>query len=149
MYEWCSCISRQQRESVILISWALAVANCMDWKPLTACECRWCNTPPISNTLQAQRQIEKPSNPSETHQDGVNKAISSRWGSQFKGIQEQSPYMDHQNWIQSSVCVSGVRHRCMNSYDIFCNAFSGSNKLINYRNNAHMFHIRWSSSRAF
>lgn len=67
-------ISRQQREAVILISWALAVANSVDWKPLTACECRWCNTPPISSTLQAQLQMGKPSNPSETHQDGVNTA---------------------------------------------------------------------------
>lgn len=63
---------------MILISCVLAVANSVDWKPLTACECRRCNTPPISSALQAQRQIEKPSNPSETHQDGVNKAISSR-----------------------------------------------------------------------
>ena len=57
----------------------LAVGNSIDWKPLTACECRRCNTPPISSALQAQLQMGKPGNPSETHQDGVNEAVSSRW----------------------------------------------------------------------
>lgn len=37
----------------------LAVGNGVDWKPLTACECRRCNTPPISSALQAQLQTEK------------------------------------------------------------------------------------------
>lgn len=40
-------------KAVTLISGALAVANTVDWKPLTACDCRRCNTPPISGTLRA------------------------------------------------------------------------------------------------